>query len=63
MPMQHPLESDSKRIASVSLYRPKYSASSSKKRRGGNVSAYHVVFLMLYFYQAYWCFRTSGGEM
>lgn len=50
-------ECDSKRIDWVSLYKPKFSASSGKKR---SIKFYHLVFLVIYAYQAVWVVSTVG---
>jgi len=52
-------ECDSKRIQSVTLYKPKLSLhqSSKSKRR---IAAYHIVFFVAYIYQVYWVASTIG---
>lgn len=47
----------SKRIESVSLYKPKFSSSNGRK-----VKAFHVFFLACYVYVGYWVFSTVGGK-
>lgn len=66
MPPKMAEETDSKRIESVSLYRPKLaatgSATSKKKKKGRrfHVRLYHVVFLAAYIYQMGWVVSTIG---
>uniref|UniRef100_A0A7S4HIT1 P-type ATPase A domain-containing protein n=1 Tax=Odontella aurita TaxID=265563 RepID=A0A7S4HIT1_9STRA len=50
-------ECDSEGIDWVSLYKPKFSASSGKKR---SIKFYHLVFLAIYVFQAYWVASTIG---
>jgi len=56
--MRYSQKCDSKRIEAISLYLPKFSATKREGRK--NVSGYHIVFALIYFYQAYWCISTSG---
>lgn len=56
-PTPRAVECDSKGIDWVSLYKPKFSASSGKKRR---VKFYHLAFLAMYVYQAVWVLSTIG---
>ena len=59
--MQYSKGCDSKGIDAVSLYVPKFSVT---KRAGRlNVNAYHVLFALVYLYQAYWCLSTAGGKL
>ena len=54
-------ETNSKRIDSVTLYKPKFTPKSGSKRRG-QIKAFHIVFLFIYMYMGYWCFTTVGGK-
>ena len=48
-------ECSSKRIASVALYKPKFSS-----KEGRKIKAFHLVFIALYLYVGSWCIRTIG---
>jgi cation-transporting ATPase 13A1 len=48
-------ECSSKRIASVALYKPKFSS-----KEGQKIKAFHLVFIALYLYVGSWCIRTIG---
>lgn len=50
-------ETDSKRIASVAIYQPKFSATAGRRRR---IRLYNVAFIALYIYQSIWVFGTIG---
>ncbi len=49
-------ECSSKRIESVSLYKPKFSSKGGRKQ----IKAFHFVFLFSYLYMAYWIVSTVG---
>ena len=51
-----PKDCDSKRIESVSVYQPKFSTGTSKRR----IRLYNAVFLVLYMYQLIWVTSTVG---
>jgi hypothetical protein len=55
--LQFAKDTDSKRIESVSTYRPKFSAGAGGRRR---IRLYNVAFLALYVYQSMWVFGTVG---
>lgn len=55
--LQFAKDTDSKRIESVSVYQPKFSAGAGGRRR---IRLYNVVFIVLYIYQALWVFGTVG---
>lgn len=50
-------ETSSKRIRSVELY--KYTPH-NVTIRGRKVAYYHILFMILYLYQTYWCVSTIG---
>ena len=54
--MQYPKDTSSKRIVSVSTYKPKFSTGSRRRR----IRLYNVVFLFLYLYQIMWVTSTIG---
>ena len=54
--MQYPKDTSSKRIVSVSTYKPKFSTGSRRHR----VRLYNVAFLFLYVYQLMWVTSTIG---
>ena len=49
-------DTDSKRITSVSVYKPKFSAGGGRSR----IRLYNVVFIVLYIYQSLWVFNSIG---
>eukprot|EP00551_Chaetoceros_affinis_P010542 CAMPEP_0203668656 /NCGR_PEP_ID=MMETSP0090-20130426/5232_1 /ASSEMBLY_ACC=CAM_ASM_001088 /TAXON_ID=426623 /ORGANISM="Chaetoceros affinis, Strain CCMP159" /LENGTH=1630 /DNA_ID=CAMNT_0050533151 /DNA_START=285 /DNA_END=5174 /DNA_ORIENTATION=+ len=51
-------ECNSKRIESVTLYKPKFIPSKNGSKR--HIKAFHFIFLFLYIYMGYWCFSTMG---
>ena len=59
-------QTDSKRIESVSLYRPKLAAAASSssgtggKKKKFHVRLYHILFLLTYIYQVGWVVSTIG---
>mmetsp|Transcript_13037 Transcript_13037/g.30736 ORF Transcript_13037/g.30736 Transcript_13037/m.30736 type:complete len:1568 (-) Transcript_13037:155-4858(-) len=54
--MQYPKDTSSKRILSVSTYKPKFSTGSRRHR----IRLYNVVFIFLYTYQLMWVASTIG---
>lgn len=53
MPLRYAKDTDSKRIESVAVYQPKFSA-------GRKLRLYNVVFIFLYIYQTLWVLSTIG---
>ena len=55
--LQFAKDTDSKRIESVSVYQPKFSAGTGSRHR---IRFYNVFFLVLYIYQTWWVVGTIG---
>ncbi len=53
-------ECNSKRIESVTVFKPKFTSTTSKTR--SQIKAFHLVFFCIYLYMGYWCFSTAGGK-
>ena len=53
----YPMDTDSKRIESVQVYRAKLAIAGSKKPK---IRLYNIVFIVLYVLQVGWVLRTVG---